>query len=108
MATEREPTPHHMTTYEQARRDFTWDMPEDYNFAIDAVGKWAENPETLALPWVGLDGREQRYTFIDFDEQSSRVAFALEKQGIKKGERVLLLLPRIPEWWEAMLGLMKL
>ncbi|HEV8192318.1 MAG TPA: AMP-binding protein [Ktedonobacterales bacterium] len=108
MATEREATPQNMTDYEQARRDFMWEVPEDYNFAIDAVGKWAEEPDKLAILWVGPDGGERRYTFVHFDEQSSRVAFALEKLGVKKGERVLLMLPRIPEWWETMLGLMKL
>ena len=108
MATQHDATMHNMTDYEQARRDFKWDVPENYNFAIDAVGKWAEDPEKLAMLWIGADGRERRYTFVHFDEQSSRVAFALEKLGIQKGERVLVMLPRVPEWWEAMLGLMKL
>lgn len=97
-----------MRDYEHARRTFTWDVPENYNFAFDAIGRWAEDPEKLAMLWVGQDGREERYTFVHFDEQSSRVANALEKLGIAKGERVLVMLPRVPEWWETMLGLMKL
>jgi len=108
MALGNEATLHNMTEFKQARRDFSWEVPQDYNFAIDAVGKWAEDPEKLAMLWVGTDGRERRYTFVYFDEQSSRVAFTLERLGIKKGERVLLMLPRIPEWWEAMFGMMKL
>lgn len=99
---------HNMKNYEQACTDFSWEVPEDYNFAIDAVGKWAEDPEKLAMLWVGPDGREERYTFVYFDEQSSRLAHALEKLGIQKGDRVLLMLPRIPQWWEAMLAMMKL
>ncbi|HEU0025976.1 MAG TPA: acyl--CoA ligase [Ktedonobacterales bacterium] len=99
---------HNMTDYQQARRDFKWEVAEDYNFAIDTIGKWARDPEKLAMLWIGPDGAEERYTFTHFDEQSSRAAHAFEKLGIAKGDRVLLMLPRLVEWWETMLGLMKL
>src|SRR5215472_13882188 len=99
---------HNMTDYQQARRHFAWDVPADYNFALDTIGRWAEDSGKLAMLWIGQDGREERYTFVHFDEQSSRVANALDKLGIQKGERVLVMLPRVPEWWETMLGLMKL
>jgi acetyl-CoA synthetase/medium-chain acyl-CoA synthetase len=99
---------HNMMDYRQSRRDFTWKVTEDYNFAIDTIGKWARDPEKLAMLWVGQDGSEERYTFTHFDEESSRVAHAFEKLGITKGDRVLLMLPRVVEWWETMLGLMKL
>jgi acetyl-CoA synthetase/medium-chain acyl-CoA synthetase len=97
-----------MTSYQQARREFSWDVADDYNFALDTIGAWAEDPDKLAMLWVGQDGREERYTFVHFDEQSSRAANAFEKLGIQKGDRVLVMLPRIPEWWETNLGLMKL
>ncbi len=103
-----EPGQHNMTNYQQARRDFTWQVAEDYNFAIDTIGHWAEDPEKLAMLWVGQDGAEERYSFAHFDEQSSRAAHAFEKLGVRKGDRVLLMLPRVVEWWETMLGLMKL
>ncbi|HEX9035651.1 MAG TPA: acyl--CoA ligase [Ktedonobacterales bacterium] len=99
---------HNMTDYQQARRDFTWQVADDYNFAIDTIGNWARDPEKLAMLWVGPDGDEERYTFTHFDEESSRAAHAFEKLGIAKGDRVLLMLPRVVEWWETMLGLMKL
>jgi acyl-coenzyme A synthetase/AMP-(fatty) acid ligase len=97
-----------MTNYEETRRTFRWDVAEDYNFALDAIGRWAEEPDKLAMLWVGQDGREERFTFAYFDEESSRAAHALEKKGIAKGDRVLLMLPRVPEWWTTMLALMKL
>ncbi len=99
---------HNMTDYEQARREFAWQVEDEYNFAIDTIGLWAEETDKLAMLWVGPDGAEERYTFAHFDEQSSRVAHAFEKLGIQKGDRVLLMLPRVVEWWEVMLGLMKL
>ncbi|HEX8997804.1 MAG TPA: acyl--CoA ligase [Ktedonobacterales bacterium] len=103
-----EPGQHNMTNYQQARREFVWKVADDYNFAIDTIGKWAEDPGKLAMLWVGQDGAEERYTFSYFDEQSSRVAHAFERLGVGKGDRVLLMLPRVVEWWETMLGLMKL
>jgi acyl-coenzyme A synthetase/AMP-(fatty) acid ligase len=97
-----------LSSYQQARRDFRWQVSDDYNFAIDTIGRWAEDPSMLAILWVGPDGQEERYTFVHFDEQSSRVANAFGKLGIQKGDRVLVMLPRVAEWWETMLGLMKL
>ncbi|HEY7342687.1 MAG TPA: AMP-binding protein [Ktedonobacterales bacterium] len=99
---------HNMTDYDEERRDFRWQVADDFNFAIDTIGRWAEDADKLAMLWIGQDGREERYTFAAFDEQSSRVAHALKTLGIQKGERALLMLPRVPEWWEVMLGLMKL
>ena len=59
--------------------------------------------------WIGQKGEEERHiTFAQFAERSSRAANAFATLGIKKGDRVLVMLPRIPEWWESVLGLMKL
>lgn len=100
--------PHNMTDYDEERKTFRWQVADDYNFAFDTIGHWAEDSDKLAMLWIGQDGTEARYTFAQFDEQSSRVAHALKTLGLQKGERVLLMLPRVPEWWEAMLGLMKI
>jgi acyl-coenzyme A synthetase/AMP-(fatty) acid ligase len=101
------PTPH-MTDYEAERRNFRLDVPEMFNFATDVIGKWARDPNKLAMLWVGQDGEERQITFAQFAERSSRAANAFAEIGIKKGDRVLVMLPRIPEWWESVLGLMKI
>jgi acyl-coenzyme A synthetase/AMP-(fatty) acid ligase len=98
----------HMTDYEAERRNFHLDVPEYFNFAIDVIGKWASDPNKLAMLWVGQNGEEQHITFAQFAERSSRAANAFTKLGIKKGDRVLVMLPRIPEWWESVLGFMKI
>src|SRR5437016_14685257 len=98
----------HMTDYEAERRSFHLEVPEYFNFAIDVIGKWASDPNKLAMLWVGPNGEEQHITFAQFAERSSRAANAFAKLGIHKGDRVLVMLPRIPEWWESVLGLMKL
>ena len=98
----------HMTDYEAERRNFHLEVPEMFNFATDVIGKWARDPHKLAMLWVGQDGEERRITFAQFAERSSRAANAFAELGIKKGDRVLVMLPRIPEWWESVLGLMKI
>src|SRR5437868_6608696 len=97
-----------MTDYEAERRSFQLDVPEYFNFAIDVINKWASNPNKLAILWVGPNGEERRFTFAYFAGRSNRAANAFTKLGIKKGDRVLVMLPRIPEWWESVLGLMKI
>src|SRR5215467_1695415 len=98
----------HMTDYEAERRNFHLNVPEYFNFATDVIGKWASDPNKLAMLWIGQHGEEERITFAQFAERSSRAANAFAKLGIKKGDRMLVMLPRIPEWWESVLGLMKL
>ena len=98
----------HMTDYEAERRNFHLEVPEYFNFATDVVGKWASDPHKLAMLWIGQDGERRQLTFAHFAEQSSRAASAFAALGIQKGDRVLVMLPRIPEWWESVLGLMKL
>jgi acetyl-CoA synthetase/medium-chain acyl-CoA synthetase len=72
------------------------------------VGNWAQDANKLAMLWVNQYNEVEQITFAQFAERSSRAANAFASAGISKGERVLLMLPRIPEWWEAALGLFKL
>ncbi len=98
----------HMTDYEAERRGFHLEVPEYFNFAIDVIGKWASDPNKLAMLWIGQNGEERHITFAQFAERSSRAANAFAALGIHKDDRVLVMLPRIPEWWEGVLGLMKI
>ena len=95
-----------MTDYEAERRSFHLEVPEYFNFATDVIGKWASDPNKLAMLWVGQNGEERHLTFAHFAERSSRAANAFAALGIKKGDLVLVMLPRIPEWLESVLGLM--
>src|SRR5579883_3120908 len=97
-----------MTDYEAERRNFSLEVPDYFNFAIDVIGKWAQDPHKLAMLWVDQKNEVEQITFAQLAERSSRAANAFAGAGIAKGERVLLMLPRIPEWWEAALGLMKI
>src|SRR6266704_2965051 len=81
-----------MTDYEAERREFQLEVPEYFNFATDVIGKWASDPTKPAMLWIGPHGDERGLTFAHFAEYSSRAANAFSKLGIKKGDRVLVLL----------------
>src|SRR5258708_1671317 len=97
-----------MTDYEAEQREFRLEVPEYFNFANDVIEKWASDPNKPAILWVGQHGEERGLTFAHFAEYSSRAANAFAALGLSKGDPVLVMLPRIPEWWETILGLMRL
>ena len=81
-----------------------------FNFARDVFDHWARQmPEAPALWWIGESGRgEAKLTFEQLAGQSRRAAGFLAAQGVRRGDRVLVMLPRVPQWWVAMLGLTRL
>jgi len=98
-----------LTDYEKAYREFKWEIPEYYNFGFDGIDRWAEDRTKLALISVDDTGiNAVRHTFYDLMRLSNQFANVLLKMGIRKGDRVLLVLPRIPEWYVAMIGMIKL
>ena len=82
---------------------------ENFNFAFDIVDEIAEkNPEKLAMLYVSKDKQEKRITFRELKRESSRCANYFTSLGIKKGDRVMLVLKRHYQFWYAMLGLNKI
>ena len=82
---------------------------EKFNFAfdiVDALGR--QKPEKLAMLHVSQDGTERRFTFQDMKKESARAANYFKSLGIKRGDRVMLVLKRHYQFWFAMLGLHKL
>lgn len=82
---------------------------DKYNFAfdtVDAIGR--KYPEKLAMLHVSEDMTERRFTFKDIKEASSQAANYFKSLGIKKGDRVLLVLKRHYQFWFCILGLHKL
>ena len=97
-----------MLDYESTYRDFKLDVPERYNFGFDVVDRWAEDRTKLALISVDRDGEDARkHTFRDLRVLSNKFADLLKGLGIRKGDRALILAPRIPEWYVAMIGMIK-
>src|SRR5262245_8338019 len=92
-------------TYEELHGSFTLDVPEFFKFAADVVGRWAEERNRVGMVWLGRDGSERTITFREFHRRAKRAAAAFRAAGIEKGDRVLVVMPRVPEWWETLLGL---
>ena len=82
---------------------------ERFNFAFDIVDELGNTkPEKLAMLHVSEDGTERRFTFQDIKKESARTANYFKSMGIKKGDRVMLVLKRHYQFWFAVLGLHKL
>ncbi len=82
---------------------------EKFNFAFDVVDELGRRkPEKLAMLHVSEDGTERRFTFQDMKKESARAANYFKSLGIKRGDRVMLVLKRHYQFWFAILGLHKL
>ena len=80
-----------------------------FNFAfdvVDALGR--RKPEKLAMLHVSEDGTERRFTFQDMKKESARVANYFTSIGIKRGDRVMLVLKRHYQFWFSILALHKI
>lgn len=82
---------------------------EKFNFGFDLVDAVAERePDKLAMLHISRDKTERRFTFLDMKKESNRCANYFKSLGIKKGDRVMLVLKRHYQFWFAILGLNKL
>jgi acetyl-CoA synthetase len=98
-------SPRNMTDYEATYRSFRWERPEHFNFATDVMDRHAaERPDAPALQWSDEGGRAQVYTFREVKQRSLHAAQFLTSLGLKRGDRVFVMMPRIPEWWFLVLG----
>ncbi len=85
-------------TYDELAASFRWRIPERYNIGVDVCDKWARaDPERLALIHLAVDGAVQRYRFSDLMRLSNKLANALAAAGLKRGDRLAILLPQAPE-----------
>ena len=82
---------------------------DKFNFAFDLVDELAKKePNKLAMLHISKDGTERRITFTDVKKASNRCANYFKSLGIKKGDRVMLVLKRHYQFWYAMIALNKL
>ena len=90
------------TTY----AEFEWETPERFNFGRDVVDALPE--DRPAMIWLGANDEERRLTFGDFSRLSSKFASAARELGIERGDRVIVLLGKVPEWHVVLTALLKL
>jgi len=99
----------HRTDYAAARRDFAWPELDEFNWALD----WfdviaAEHPDRPALRIVSDDGSDVSVSFGSMSARSAQVANWLRGLGVRRGDRVLLMLGNVAPLWEVILAAMKL
>ncbi len=102
--------PARLTEYDAERASYGVTVPERYNPVLHIIDGWAaEDPDAPAV--LSLDGAGEVVrldTAADLAAGSRRAARALLAAGIGKGDHVFVMLPRVPEWYEAMLGCMRI
>ena len=82
---------------------------DNFNFGFDVIDAMAtSNPDKLALLHISKDKTERRFTFKDMKKESNRTANYFKSLGIKKGDKVMLILKRHYQFWFAMVALHKL
>ncbi len=95
--------------YAALYRDFRWIIPERFNIGVAVADRWAsEDPDRTALFDYRPDGAPERLSFSELARQSNAFANALLARGIRRGDRVALLLPQSFETVIAHLAVYKL
>lgn len=92
-----------------ALKEFRLDYPESFNFGYDVVDAVADRePDKTAMVWCNTEGEEHFFTFSEIKEQSNKAANVFKAAGLKKGDRVLVVLKRHYEYWITAVALHKL
>jgi acetyl-CoA synthetase len=83
--------------YEELYRSFRWDVPARYNMARAVCGNWAVDRSRFALYWEDESGATAAYSFWDIQQAANRLSNALAALGVKRNDRVAIILPQRPE-----------
>jgi len=86
-----------MNRYEELYASWRWEVPARYNIAQACCGRWATDRSRFALYWEDESGATAKYTFWDIQREANRLSNALAALGVKRGDRVALILPQRPE-----------
>jgi acyl-coenzyme A synthetase/AMP-(fatty) acid ligase len=87
------------------RRDaFRWEAPDPFNFGTDVVDRFAREAARPALLWRGADGAERRLSYAEVARAANRFAHLLQGLGVRPGDPVVVMLPKLPEWQIALVG----
>jgi len=84
-------------TYQEVCRNFKWEIPQYYNIGVDVCDKWAGDGNRIALIYIDRQTNEQKVTFRQLRTLSNQLANALQANGIKRQDRVGILLSQRPE-----------
>ncbi|MDP9396652.1 MAG: AMP-binding protein [Actinomycetota bacterium] len=102
--------PPRLRSYEEEHARHRLEVPARFNAVLDIIEPWAaEDPDAEALLSIGSDGEEAvTHTVAELARETRRTARALQELGVEKGQSVFVMLPRVPAWYFAMLGAMRI
>ncbi|MFG1998504.1 AMP-binding protein [Spirillospora sp. NPDC048911] len=98
----------HREDYATAYEKFRWPVLTGFNWALDWFDKIAVDNDAPALWIVEEDGSQERHSFADLSRRSNQVANHLRASGVRRGDRIILMLGNQVELWETILAAMKL
>ena len=83
--------------YDELYKGFRWDVPQRCNIARECCARWAGEPSRIALHWEDESGATAKLTFREVQLAANRLSNALAGLGVRRGDRVALLMPQRPE-----------
>jgi len=98
----------HREDYSCAYAGFHWPELPQFNWALDFFDIEAHDNHRDALWVTGEDGREEKRTFAEMSARSNQVANFLRRAGVRRGDRILVMLPNVVPLWEITLAAIKL
>jgi len=94
--------------YDTAYRDFRWPQLTKFNWALDYFDTYAQGNDHAALWILDDNGQELKLSFQEMSRRSNQVANFLRQQSVRRGDRIVVMLPNMVAIWEVMLAAMKL
>ena len=80
------------------QQDFVWQVPRWFNIAQACCARWArETPQATAIRWERADGSAGEMSYADLQAQANRLSRVLRRQGVRRGDRVAIVLPQRPQ-----------
>lgn len=98
----------HREDYEAVYRDFRWPQLNQFNWALDYFDSHSSENHKTALWIVDDNGPEVKLSFAEMSRRSTQVANFLRRQGVRRGDRIIVQLPNLVAIWEIMLASLKL
>ncbi len=88
---------HSVDRYAEIRAAHRWQIPQAFNIAEACCRRWADDRSRLALYWEDESGERSAHTFFDLQSDANRLSNVLAAQGVRRGDKVAILLPQRPE-----------
>jgi acetyl-CoA synthetase len=95
--------------WKEVEKNFSWHETGKVNIVYEAIDRHVDNGNGHKVALLYTDGeRDEQYTYEQLRQLSSRFANGLKAKGVKKGDRVFIFMPRSPEMYIALLGIVRI